>query len=396
MKATIYNSKASGKVIIPPSKSYLHRYIIAGALAKGITIIKNFALSDDILATINALKPFGIEFNINNDELKIKSQGLKRVDDVTINVNESASTLRFLCPVLSLFANKITFTGSAKLLARPMEEFINIFGQDIIIRKDKIEVFKPLSSSSFYLDGNTSSQFVSGLLFALPLMHNPSTIIIQGNLVSKNYVDLTIECLKDFGVNVKKEENVIYVLPHQEYIPCLKTIEGDYSQAANFIVLAKINNQIEIEGLNKQSLQGDKLIYDLLEKDEIDLNNNIDLGPILFVYASTLEKQTKFIGTNRLTYKEADRLLGMKQELTKFGIEFNIYDDVCFIKGKKDLAPCEELSSHNDHRICMALAILASIATHPCTINNIECVNKSYPNFFKDLERLGIKISYSK
>lgn len=391
MKATIYPSISKGNVIVPSSKSILHRYIICACLAKGVSTISNFTVSDDIYATINAFLPFGVKYTIDKDTIKIDSRNFKRIDSCSVDVKESASSLRFLIPVLSNFADKVTFKGSKSLLSRPLDEYKKVFGDSLQILDDCVTITKKVEGNTFYIDASVTSQYITGLVYALSLKDYPSTIILQGKIASPSYIRLTIDALNLFGASVKWDDDVIYVLP-SEYKPLDISVEGDYTQGSNFIVLSRINSKVSIEGLNPNSHQGDKAIYELLEQEEIDLDNNIDLGPILLAYASTLPKITKFTGTNRLVYKESNRLLSMKEELAKFGVDVDIYDDVCFVHGKKELIASSILSTHNDHRICMALAILSTIAKKQVTIDNIEVVNKSYPNFFNDLAKLGIKI----
>lgn len=391
MKAIIYPSIAKGSIEVPSSKSYAHRYIIASCLAKGVSIIKNYDKCIDTLSTIEAFLPFGVKYEINGKELLIDSSNFHNVDSVTIDCKQSASTIRFLIPLLINYASNLKFIGDKILLSRPMDEYIKLFGNNIKISGSEIIVNKALDLDTIYIDGSISSQFISGIIFNQVIKDYPSTVIIQGKVVSSNYIDLTIDALNQFGANIKRDDNVIYIIP-SKIKPRIIEIEGDYTQAANFIVLDKINSHIEIKGLNKDSKQSDKLIYELLDQDEIDLSNNIDLGPILFAYASTFPKTTKFVNTNRLVMKESNRVLAMVEGLKQFGIEAVIKNNICYITGKKDLIPNGEIDSFNDHRVCMALAILASIAKDKVIINGAECVNKSYPNFFNDLALLGIKI----
>ena len=393
MKVIIYPSRANGIVRVPCSKSIAHRYIICACLAKGISKIENYDECIDTLSTLNAFLPFGIKYKISGKCLTIDSTDFHSVDEVVIDCHESASTIRFLIPLLINYANKVTFMGSEVLFSRPMDEYVRLFGSDIKISGNEIVVTKTVDSDTIYIDGSISSQFVTGMIFNQVVKAHPSTIIIQGNIASSSYIDLTIDALGKFGQNIKRDDNVIYNIPSSNKPSNLEE-EGDYTQASNFIVLSKINNLVDVVGLNKDSLQNDKLIYDLLDKDEIDLSNNIDLGPVLFAYAATLPKTTKFINTSRLIYKESNRVLAMINNLVKFGIKAEVKNNICFITGSNNLATTEELDSYNDHRVCMGLAILATIAKDKVIINNAECVNKSYPNFFKDLESLGIKIEY--
>ena len=391
MKAIIYPGIAKGTINVPGSKSIAHRYIIGACLAKGISKIDNYDECIDTLATLKAFLPFGIKYEINGKTLIIDSSNFHNVDEVIIDCKESAATIRFLIPLLINYAKKVTFIGSKILFSRPMDEYLHLFGNNIEIKDNEIIVSKALDSETIYIDGSISSQFVTGMIFNQVVKPYPSSIIIQGNMTSISYIDLTIMALNKFGANIRRDDNVIYIIP-SKIKPTNLLIEGDYTQAANYVVLSKINNNIEILGLNPESIQNDKMIYSLLAKDEIDLSNNIDLGPILFAYAATCTKTTKFINTNRLVMKESNRVLAMVEGLRHFGIETEVKNNICYITGKSELIANGEIDSFNDHRICMALAILATIAKGKTVINNAECINKSYPNFFKDLESLGIKI----
>ena len=391
MKAIVYPGYVKGSVEVPGSKSLAHRYIICAMLAKGISIIKNYDKCIDTITTLDAFLPFGAKYSINDKTLIIDSSNLHRVSEAKINCNASASSIRFLIPLLINLASKVTFTADKSLMKRPMDEYLKLFGNNIEISEDKIVVNRALDEETIYIDGSISSQFVTGVIFNQIIKDYPSTIIVQGNMASISYIDLTIQALNQFGANVSRDDNAIYIIP-SHIKPTNITIEGDYTQAANFVVLSRINKSIEILGLNPASLQNDKLIYELLDKDEIDLSNNIDLGPILFAYAATCTRTTKFINTNRLVMKESNRVLAMVEGLKHFGIETEVKNNICYITGKTELIANGEIDSFNDHRICMALAILATIAKGKTVINNAECINKSYPNFFKDLESLGIKI----
>ena len=391
MKAIIYPGCVKGSVVVPGSKSLAHRYIICACLSRGISKIDNYDECIDTLATLKAFLPFGIKYEINGKSLTIDSSNFHNGEEVVIDCRESASTIRFLIPLLINYAKKVTFIGSEVLFSRPMDEYIRLFGKNIEIKQNEIIVKNAIDSETIYIDGSISSQFATGMIFNQIVKDYPSTIIIQGNIASISYIDLTIQALNQFGANVTRDDNVIYVIPSR-LTPKTIELEGDYTQAADFVVLSRINKSIEILGLNPASLQNDKNIYKLLDQDEIDLSNNIDLGPILFAYASTLPKTTKFINTSRLIYKESNRVLAMINNLEKFGVVTEVKNNICFITGKTELITKEELDSYNDHRICMGLAILATIAKGKTVINNAESINKSYPNFFKDLESLGIKI----
>ena len=410
MKVTINKSIANGIITAQPSKSYAHRLLIASCLSKQESIIKNVVLSNDILATINCLKALGKDITIignenNKKTLIIKNNenyDINKLESIEFNCLESGSTLRFFIPIALLLNKKVIFKGTKKLISRGIqvyEEICNKQNIQIIKEEEKITFIGKLKADNFELVGNISSQFISGLLFALPLLDEDSCINITTTLESKSYVDITIDVLKNAGITIEvKNEKHYYIVGNQEYQALNLSVEGDYSNAAFIDSFNYLNGNVTIEGLNTESFQGDKAYLDLFEKlnqgyCECDIKNCIDLGPILFSFAS-LKYGGCFKGVNRLRIKESDRIKDIKEELEKFNIELIDLEqeNKVIINNKKISKPKDILYGKNDHRIVMALSVMLSI--YGGTIEGVEAVNKSYPNFFDDLKCLGIEVEY--
>ncbi len=404
MKVKINKSVAKGSINAQPSKSYAHRLLIASCLSKQECVIKNVVLSNDILATINCLKTLGKEVIIKeeiNNTLIIKNKenfSLNNCEQLIFDCLESGSTLRFFIPIALLLNKKVIFKGTNKLISRGIqiyEQICNYQNIQIIKEEEQITFIGKLQADNFNIEGNISSQFISGLLFALPLLEEDSHIFITTKLESKNYVDITIDVLKQAGISIStKNENEYYIVGNQEYSQLQCSVEGDYSNSAFLDALNYFNGEVTIKGLNENSFQGDKQYLQLFSKlnneyCQCNIANCIDLGPILFCFAA-LKYGGEFIGVKRLRIKESDRIKDIKEELEKFGVEFIEEQDKVIIKNINIRKPNEILNGKNDHRIVMALSIMLTI--YGGVIEGIEAVNKSYPNFFEDLKLLGVDV----
>lgn len=417
-KITISKSKLEGSVNIAPSKSLSHRYMIASSLSNEKSIIENVLISEDLIATINILKNFGVSINkINENSFEIFKEEFS-VPNNLLDANESGSTLRFLIPYAWIFDKEITFTGKKSLGKRPLtvyEEISKTFNYSLEKTNNNfpIKVSGPLKSGDYIIDGSISSQFITGLLFVLPILKGNSRIIIQEKIASKGYIDLTLQVLKEAGINIEFKDNTFLIKGNQTYLPLTKKVEGDYSQAAFFIVAAIINkSKIIINNLNSDSLQGDKKILEIIDKmgisfefinDSLEVNGNIsklneteidlydipDLGPILMVLAASINKTTVFKNIDRLYIKESNRLEAMQKNLEKQGVKFLIVDKTLFLTGVNKFLGNVTFDTFNDHRIAMALAILGTCAENPVVLNDYTVVNKSYPEFFLDLKKIG-------
>lgn len=392
---TITPSKLSGKITVPSSKSISHRALICAALAKGKSEIKNLLDCADTRATIDILKAFGAKIYAR-DEITVVEGIEKPSERVMADCRESGSTLRFLLPMAAALGCETEFHGKGKLPERPVTPYFTELTKNGIIfetRSMPYRISGKLGSGDYAVAGDISSQFISGLMFALPILQGDSRIILTSPLQSKPYVDLTIAELEKFGVNVTEIPGGYFIKGGQEYVPQKTKIEADMSQAAFFAVANSLGSQIEIEGLNPNSLQGDKVILDIVKKAEgkafdVDASQIPDLVPILAVLASLSKGVSHITGCERLRIKECDRLSAIAEELNKLGASVTENKDSLTVEGVDSLRGgiCD---SHNDHRIAMSLAIAAARSKGKVTINGAECVAKSYPRFFEDFVSLG-------
>ncbi|PHI06421.1 3-phosphoshikimate 1-carboxyvinyltransferase [Fusobacterium polymorphum] len=413
-KKIIKANKLVGEVSLPPSKSILHRYIIASSLAKGISKIENISFSDDIIATIEAMKKLGAKIEKKDNYLLI--DGSKTFDKEYLNnnseidCNESGSTLRFLFPLSIVEENKIIFKGKGKLFKRPLSPYFENFDKYQIkysyINENEILLNGVLKSGEYEIDGNISSQFITGLLFSLPLLNGNSKIMIKGKLESSSYIDITLDCLSKFGVKIINNSYQEFIIEgNQTYKSGNYEVEADYSQVAFFLVANSIGSDIKINGLNSNSLQGDKKIIDFVseidnwnknEKLILDGSETPDIIPILSLKACTSKKEIEIVNIARLRIKESDRLSATVQELSKLGFDLIEKEDSILINSRKNFIHNNKeiisLSSHSDHRIAMTIAIASTCYEEEIILDNLDCVKKSYPNFWEVFLSLGGKI----
>ncbi len=408
MRAVIKPSKLSGSVNIPSSKSMAHRYLIAAGLS-GECTVHNISFSQDIFATMRCLQAIGMccQADEQNGCIHVKKDQMPQGEAV-FDCGESGSTLRFFMPIaLQLCKDGAKFVGGGRLLSRPQQPYYDIFDQKGITytaNESAITVKGQLTPGEYRLSGGISSQFVTGLLFALSLCESgESKIIITDELQSKAYVDMTIAAMQAFGVSVKNHDYKEFIIPGgQCYRAFDATVEGDYSQAAFFLTAAYFGHTVQTAGLSADSLQGDKAIIPLLEQLSqsgdvtVDIRDIPDLAPILAVAASVREGKTWIIGGERLRYKESDRIETTVAELKSLGADITELADGMLICGKKSLGEgvicCD---SHNDHRIAMAVAIAATMCGQGATVclADAGAVKKSYPHFWKSYQALGGKVS---
>ena len=417
MKVLIRPKKLSGNIDVVPSKSYSHRAIIAASLSDGVSIIKNVMFSNDILRTIDCCRAFGAQIECYDNHLVIKGASeIKRIKN-KINAGESGSTIRFMIPIMLVNSEEMEFCGENHLNQRPLDLYFKIFEKQNIKYSHPENAYMPLFTrgglkpGTFEVRGDVSSQFITGLLFALPLLSGESKIKITTKLESKSYIDLTLDILKKFNINIINNNYEEFIIPgNQKYLPCDYIVEGDFSQAAFFLVMGALGNDINLGCMNLDSLQGDrKIIEDIkalggrivindnmikaeaidLKGAVVDFSNSPDLGPVLSVLASVCSGDTKFINAARLRIKECDRITCVKEELIKLGaIVSESYEEMYFT-GVSTLGGSMELYTHNDHRIAMSLAVASTIASSPLLIHGAECVKKSYPHFWDDFRKLG-------
>ena len=400
MIASIKAAAPHGRVLAPPSKSMAHRLLIGAALSRGESIIHHIADSEDICATVTCLTALGASFTKKGDSLIVRGTDVrKRSAHAALDCHESGSTLRFLIPLALLSPESATFTGSEKLFTRPLSVYEEIARREGISYEKNgasLAVCGLLSAGDYRVVGNLSSQFISGLLFALPLAAGDSRIIITPPVESRPYIDLTVEALSYFGIAVEwTDEHTLFIRGGQEYRATECTVEGDYSNAAFFSALSLLGGAVEVDGLRADSLQGDRAYinyFDMLTRGTptIHLGNCPDLAPILMAL-SAAKNGAVFCGTRRLRLKESDRGAAMAAELAKFGTDVELHDDSIVVYPLDFHAPSERLSGHNDHRIVMALSTL--LTKTGGEIAGAEAVAKSLPEYFDMLGTLGVEVN---
>lgn len=400
MKIKINKGRASGSLTAPPSKSMAHRMLISAALADGVSTVRGISSCEDVKATLDCLSAFGIEYKASGGDVTVYGKRPELIKPISsLFCRESGSTLRFLIPIAMASGQTAVFYGEGGLMSRPMSVYEELFvkkGLTYISDGESIVVKGPLSGGEYSLPGNISSQFISGLLFVLPTLASDSVIKIAPPIESRSYIDLTISALKSFGVVCEWcDEYTISVKGNQSYKASDVSVEGDYSGSAFLEALNLFGADVSVEGLNPDSIQGDRVYkkyFDMLRcgTPNIHIGDCPDLGPILFAVAAAKHGGI-FTGTKRLKIKESDRAAAMADELKKFGTSVSIYDDTVVIYPADFHAPCEVLSGHNDHRIVMALAVLLTLVGGE--INGAEAVSKSYPEFFESLSALGIEVT---
>ncbi len=394
----IERGRAQGSVNAPTSKSMAHRLLISAAMCKGQkSVIHGVEPCEDILATIDCLRELGCEIEYDGKVASVTGVDFSASKPTSpLNCRESGSTLRFLIPIAWLSGNEVRLVGSERLLERSQSVYEQIAGNyGLTFKRDKdgITVKGPLSAGEYFIDGNISSQFITGMLLALSTLSGDSRIIINTRLESEPYVNMTMAAMAEFGVRVYREEEACFFLfGGQEYRSGEKTVEGDWSNGAFIDALGLLGGEVNQLGLRADSLQGDKIYRELFDKldkgfSEIDISDCPDLGPILFTVAAA-RNGARFIGTRRLRDKESDRARAMRLELSKFGAELTVEENSVTVAPKRLHAPTERLCGHNDHRIVMSLAVLSTLFGGE--IEGCEAVRKSYPQFFENINRLGI------
>ncbi|MDU5106990.1 3-phosphoshikimate 1-carboxyvinyltransferase [Clostridium sp.] len=413
------NSKLKGLVKVPPSKSMAHRAIICAALASRVSIIENIDYSDDINATIDGMISLGAVIEKDGDKLTITgafNKDVKRNSVRTIDCNESGSTLRFLVPVSLLFDGITKFVGRGNLGKRPLDTYYDIFKEqgisyNTVDGRLSLMVKGKLASGEFTLPGNISSQFITGLLFTLPLLKEDSKIILSTELESKGYIDLTLDCMRDFGISIENNNYREFVIKgNQGYVSRNYKVEGDYSQGAFYLCADALGSEVEVQDLRKDSLQGDKEVIEILEKmgAKFNFSDNLschvdgdlvstiidgsqcpDIIPVISLVAALSKGKTEIINAGRLRIKECDRLKAVATELNKLGARIEEKEEGLVIYGVEELEGGVEVWSWKDHRIAMTLAIAATRCKKPIIMTDYDCVAKSYPRFFEDYKMLG-------
>ena len=423
MNITIKSSRTvGGNIAAPPSKSMAHRAVLCAALAKGTSHLHPLAFSKDISATLGAAGRLCARVTTGENDAVVEGLGRFLPVDAPVDCCESGSTLRFLIPLASLTGQEVTFTGRGRLMERPQSVYKTLYQQQGLRFEqgaDRLTVEGALTPGEYELAGNVSSQFISGLLFALPLLDGDSTLHLIPPVESRSYIDMTRAVQAAFGVTSRWLDGNTLALPgRQHYRPCDYDVEGDYSQAAFPAVLGAVCGGVTVTGLSPDTLQGDAVILDLLHRCgaqftregdtvtfakaplhgvDIDLADCPDLGPVLMVLGLLCEGTTVIRNAERLRLKESDRIAAMEAELRACGGVLESEGGTITVHGCAEHlhAPEGILHGHNDHRVVMSLAVLSAAAGLPLTVDDAEAIQKSWPNFFAAIRPLGVEVEYA-
>lgn len=419
MNVTIFPSEhLSGEITAPPSKARTHRATIAGLLSNGTSIIQNPLKCDDTTATLHAIVALGAEVDRDATYWRIQGEGQPRTPTTEIFCGESAATLRFLAPIAALTGERVVLTGDDRLMRRPLAPLIAALreiGVPVEFQGKMLTVFGKPTGRVVHIEGDVSSQFITGLLFAGPLMQQGIKIVLTSPAESRDYLHLTLDIMKQHGIAVKADPGMtgLEIESPQSYSPATHKVPGDYSSAAYLLSAAAItDSNLVVRGLSTNDSEPDDVIIQILsrmgsvpsvhddgilmenaelEGTRVNLRDNPDLGPIVSVLGCYAHGETKIEGAARLRHKESDRLKSITSELGTLGAKVEETDDGLTVQG-----PCTirsgHVNSHGDHRIAMALAVAALGAKGEVTIHDAECVSKSYPSFFEDMRSLGVKM----
>lgn len=405
----------NGTVNVPPSKSDVHRAIICAAMANGVSRISPVALSNDIKATIGCIKVLGADAVLENNVLTVDGTNMYKNKTALLDCGESGSTLRFFIPIAAVGNINATFVGKGKLPQRPIGIFTEALPKAGTVCKTEgglpLEIKGQLKSGIFKIPGNVSSQFITGLLLALPILEGDSEIVLTSPLESVGYIAMTIRTMKQFGVNIQATEKGWHIKGGQSYKTCDYTTDGDWSQAAFFMVLGAVSGKVTVKGVAKDSTQGDKKCAEILarfgakvtqldnevtvEKGElkaitIDASQIPDLVPVLSVCAAFAEGTTRIINAERLRIKECDRLKATAELLNNLGGKVKELSDGLEITGVSSLKG-GNVNGYNDHRIVMSAAVCAARSDEDITATFAMSINKSYPDFYIDYNSIGGK-----
>jgi 3-phosphoshikimate 1-carboxyvinyltransferase len=379
-----------------------HRLLICGGLADGLSTVRGISESEDVSATLRCLEALGVSFQKNGDRVTLRGTDIRKsLPKSELFCNESGSTLRFFLPLCLLSGNKATLSGTEKLLSRPLSVYETICkeqGIQYLQSKTCVSVKGVLKPGEYKIPGNISSQFITGLLLALPLCDGDSTLHILPPIESRSYLDLTIEAIRAFGAHIVwQDERSLFIKGNQVYRAADVTVEGDYSNAAFFAALALFGHDVSVTGLSEQSRQGDRAyikFFETLAKGTptVHIGDCPDLGPILMAVAAA-KNGAVFTGTKRLRIKESDRGAAMASELAKFGVSVTVHEDSIVVYPISFHAPAKPLCGHNDHRIVMALSTLLCMTGG--VIEGAEAVRKSLPEYFDMMRALGASFTVS-
>ena len=387
----------AGDIFAPPSKSMAHRYLIGAALSGQVCTLTGVDYSEDIAASMDCLRALGANVTANGDAVTVDPAGFMQAQEPVLYCRESGSTLRFFIPLALCMGKRVRLCGSARLMERPLSVYEALCREKgFVFEKDGdgVTVCGKLESGAYTLRGDISSQFITGLIFALVHLGGASSIRILPPFESRSYIDLTLAALRAFGADVAfADEYNIVIRPAQLHAHCGR-IEGDYSNAAFLDAFNLLGGDVKVHNLAPDSLQGDRVYREYFEKlahgtPTLDISDCPDLGPILFAMAA-MGNGAVFTGTDRLKVKESDRGAAMHAELQKLGGGLVMGDNVITVPKQSLAYRGVLLDGHNDHRIVMALSVILSRIGG--AIDGAQAVSKSYPGFFDDIRKLGAEV----
>lgn len=397
MIATFTPCKLAGTIEAPPSKSMAHRYLIGAALSGQVCTLTGVDHSEDILASIDCLKALGAKITVDGDKVTVDPHDFMQAEPDILACRESGSTLRFFIPLALCSGMPVTLKGSRRLLERPLgiyETLCRENGFEFQKDDDSVTVCGKLKSGTYALKGDVSSQFITGLIFALLYLGKDSSIRIIPPFESRSYIDLTVAALRSFGADIGFADEYTIEIRQSQLHAYSGRIEGDYSNAAFLDAFNYIGSDVCVDNLNPESLQGDR-VYRRYFKDlsdgmpTLDISDCPDLGPILFALAA-MKNGAVFTGTERLKAKESDRGMAMHEELTKLGGGLIFGSNTITVPKQILQYRNVPLSGHNDHRIVMAMSVVLSKTGG--AIEGAEAIRKSYPGFFEDIKSLGAEV----
>lgn len=386
-------------MVAPPSKSMGHRLLIAAGLSNGVSVVRGISDSEDMHATLDVLRALGADCRKQGDVVTVRGVDPRRANACRAFCRECGSTLRFFIPICLLSGAEITLSGSDRLFARPLgiyEDICREQGLGFQRRGTEVALRGALRAGDFRIRGDVSSQFISGLLFALPLCEGDSTLTLIPPVESRSYIDMTLDALAAFGIRAEWRDDLTLSIPGgQAYCARDVSVEGDYSNAAFFLALRTLGMDVDVTDLPQNTRQGDRVCVDYFRALEsgtptLSIGDCPDLGPILMAVAAA-KNGCVLTQTARLKIKESDRGEAMARELAKFGVRVETAPDTITVHGGMLRAPREPLSGHNDHRIVMALATLCVLVGG--VIDGAEAVRKSLPDYFEILKSIGLEIS---
>lgn len=402
MNIKIEPGRLVGNVTPPPSKSLLHRYILSSALATGESVIENADASEDVLATLRCVSALGAKWRLEGGALYVSGMGgvYKGEPEPRFDCGESGTTLRLMLPVASVLCGGGIFTGGKRLMERPLQPYFNLFdsaGIDYSLSGEKMRIKGTLAAGEYFVPGNISSQFFSGLMFAMAMCRGESLIAVDGVLESAAYAEMTCEVLRLAGIDAFASGDGFHIsggsIKPRHYFA-----EADWSQAAFWIAANAVGGDVHLNALSEASMQGDRHIAELSNKlrqsgvKEINVAQWPDLLPPMAVIAAFSPGSCRFTGCERLRHKESDRVAAVCGVLSALGADISECDNIITVTGKRQLAGDAAVDCRNDHRIAMMASVAALGCREPVVISGCECVRKSYPSFYEHFSALGGKI----